>query len=40
MKLEIILVEGIEELWMDLTGEEGEYLLGMNLEEEVLSHSS
>ena len=28
------MVEYIEELWMDLTRQEGEYLLGMNLEEE------
>ena len=29
-------VECIEELWMDLTRQEGEYFLGMNLEEEDL----
>ena len=32
-------VEFIEELWMGLTHEEGEYLLGMDLEEEDLSLS-
>ena len=30
------MVECIEELWMDLTLQEGEYLLGIDLEEEDL----
>jgi hypothetical protein len=39
LKLEIILVEFIEESWMDLTLQEEACLFGMALEEEDLSLS-